>query len=160
MSHRKVLVKRLVCIEDLGDVDVLFTDKTGTLTEGRISFMRAVPADGRTADDVVSWGLRACDVAVEDGRAVGGNPLDQALWNSPTVDIERAAPVWRTVGLLPFDHERRMISAVVCDTAGIQTMVTKGAPETVLQRCVDVPDGALAALDAEFAAGNRCRGRL
>ena len=46
MSRRKVLVKRLVCIEDLGDVDVLFTDKTGTLTAGRIDFMRAVPADG------------------------------------------------------------------------------------------------------------------
>jgi len=83
MSHRKVLVKRLVCIEDLGDVDVLFTDKTGTLTEGRISFMRAVPAEGQTADDVVRWGLRACEIAVEEGRAVGGNPLDQALWNSP-----------------------------------------------------------------------------
>lgn len=42
MSQRKVLVKRLVCIEDLGNVNVLFTDKTGTLTEGRISFMRAL----------------------------------------------------------------------------------------------------------------------
>ena len=42
-GRRKVLVKRLVCIEDLGDVDVLFTDKTGTLTEGRIGFMRALP---------------------------------------------------------------------------------------------------------------------
>ena len=46
MSRRKVLVKRLVCIEDLGNVDVLFTDKTGTLTQGQISFMRAVPAAG------------------------------------------------------------------------------------------------------------------
>ena len=44
MSQRKVLVKRLVCIEDLGNVDVLFTDKTGTLTVGRIDYMRAVPA--------------------------------------------------------------------------------------------------------------------
>ncbi len=48
-----------------------------------------------------------------------------------------------------------MISVVVCDPAGTQTMVTKGAPETVLQRCVDVPAAARAALDAEFAAGNR-----
>jgi magnesium-transporting ATPase (P-type) len=46
MSRCKVLVKRLVCIEDLGDVDVLFTDKTGTLTLGRIDYMRAIPTDG------------------------------------------------------------------------------------------------------------------
>ena len=49
MARRKVLVKRLVCIEDLGDIDTLFTDKTGTLTQGRISFMRAVSADGTAA---------------------------------------------------------------------------------------------------------------
>ena len=44
LSRRKVLVKRLVCIEDLGNVDVLFTDKTGTLTEGSLNFMRVVRA--------------------------------------------------------------------------------------------------------------------
>jgi Mg2+-importing ATPase len=47
MRAKKVLVKRLVCIEDLGDVEVLFTDKTGTLTAGRIDFMRTVPAAGQ-----------------------------------------------------------------------------------------------------------------
>jgi Mg2+-importing ATPase len=49
LARRKVVVKRLVCIEDLGDVEVLFTDKTGTLTEGRISFMWSV-GDLGTAD--------------------------------------------------------------------------------------------------------------
>jgi magnesium-transporting ATPase (P-type) len=57
MSRRNVLVKRLVCIEDLGDVDVLFTDKTGTLTEGHITFMRSVPVNGQTAAAVVRWGF-------------------------------------------------------------------------------------------------------
>src|SRR5512140_3649625 len=53
LAKRKVLVKRLVCIEDLGDVDVLFTDKTGTLTEGRIAFMRAVPVGGTSPAEVL-----------------------------------------------------------------------------------------------------------
>src|ERR1019366_3526359 len=57
MSRRKVLVKRLVCIKDLGNVDVLFTDKTGTLTQGRIEFMRAVPAGDVDPDTVLRWGL-------------------------------------------------------------------------------------------------------
>ena len=57
MSRRKVLVKRLVCIEDLGDVDVLFTDKTGTLTRGRIDYTAAVPCGDATSDAVLRWGL-------------------------------------------------------------------------------------------------------
>jgi Mg2+-importing ATPase len=156
MSRRKVLVKRLVCIEDLGDVDMLFTDKTGTLTEGRISFMRPVPVAAQRSAALLQWGLLSCDVTVEGGRAIGGNPLDEALWNSPVSDGERThLASLRTVGMLPFDHQRRMISVLVEDADGMRTLVTKGAPEMVLERCVDVPPDAHPALDAEFAAGNR-----
>ena len=59
LAARKVLVKRLVCIEDLGNVDVLFTDKTGTLTHGRISFMRAVGGSDHRSADVLRWGCSA-----------------------------------------------------------------------------------------------------
>ena len=110
MSRRKVLVKRLVCIEDLGNVDVLFTDKTGTLTLGRIDYMRAVPSgDSTTPDEVVRWGLLSTETTGADGPAVGGNPLDSALWESPAAATQRAAlTAYTRVGLLPFDHERRM----------------------------------------------------
>jgi len=156
MSRRKVLVKRLVCIEDLGDVDVLFTDKTGTLTQGRIDFMRAVPAGELTPDRVLRWGLLCTESTAENGAAGGGNPLDQALWDSPAAANERAGlDDYAPLGVLPFDHERRMVSVVVRDPGGGLILVTKGAPETVLGRCVDVPAGARQALDAEFAAGNR-----
>jgi P-type Mg2+ transporter len=156
MSRRKVLVKRLVCIEDLGDVDVLFTDKTGTLTQGRIEFMRAFAATGNDPDTVLRWGLLCTQNTEQDGQAVGGNPLDQALWESPAGAGERAALSGYTrLGLLPFDHERRMVSVLVRDQASHLTLVTKGAPETVLERCVDVPDATRVELAAEFAAGNR-----
>ncbi|RPE43154.1 Mg2+-importing ATPase [Streptomyces sp. Ag109_O5-1] len=156
MSRRKVLVKRLVCIEDLGDVDVLFTDKTGTLTMGRIEYMRAVPADGHGFEAVVRWGLLSTENAARDAQDVGGNPLDQALWRSPAAAGERAAlDGYTQVAVLPFDHERRMVSVLVRDGDGRSSLVTKGAPETVLDRCVEVPPEARAALAAEFAAGNR-----
>ncbi len=156
MSRRKVLVKRLVCIEDLGDVDVLFTDKTGTLTQGRIDYTRAVPAGDSSQDAVLRWGLLCTENTAAGGHAVGGNPLDQALWESPAAADERAALAdYTRLGVLPFDHERRMVSVLVRDPSGQLTMVTKGAPETVLDRCVDVPAGARDALTAEFAAGNR-----
>ena len=57
-----MLVKRLVCIEDLGDIDILITDKTGTLTEGRISLVDAVDPAGAHADSVLRAGLLATDV--------------------------------------------------------------------------------------------------
>ncbi|MDH6136649.1 Mg2+-importing ATPase [Kitasatospora sp. MAA4] len=156
MSRRKVLVKRLVCIEDLGDVDVLFTDKTGTLTLGRIDYMRAVSAGGDDPGRVLRWGLLCTENAARDEQDVGGNPLDQALWRSPAAAGERTALAdYTQLAVLPFDHERRMISVLVRDASGVSTLVTKGAPETVLDRCADVPPAARDALAAEFAAGNR-----
>jgi Mg2+-importing ATPase len=157
MSRRKILVKRLVCIEDLGNVDILFTDKTGTLTAGRIDFARAVPAAGAgEPDTVLRWGLLATENQAGAGPAVGGNPLDQALWRAPATAGQLATlATYARVGVLPFDHERNMVSVLVRDPAGQLTLVTKGAPETVLDRCVDVPQATRDALAAEFAAGNR-----
>jgi Mg2+-importing ATPase len=100
--------------------------------------------------DVLRWGL----LATEDTD--GGNPLDRALWASPAVAGERAAVAGYTrVAVRPFDHDRRMVSVLVRDLRGRQTLVTMGATETVLDRCVDVPEASRAALAAEFAAGNR-----
>lgn len=157
MSRRKVLVKRLVCIEDLGDVDVLFTDKTGTLTLGRIDFMRAVPVADTPAEEVLRLGLLCTETDVDDqGRPVGGNPLDDALWDSPAAAAQRPLlSGWKRAGVLPFDHERRMVSVTVTGTADDTVLITKGAPEAVLERCVEVPGPVRQALDAEFAAGNR-----
>ncbi len=153
LAEKKVLVKRLVCIEDLGDIDVLFTDKTGTLTDGHISFERAIDPSGRESTDVFALGLVCNESARAGATAVGGNPLDVALWDapgaaaSPTGDFQRVA-------IAPFDHERRCVSVLV-DHAGQRLLVTKGAPERVLDRCTEVPDQARRVLDAEFGAGNR-----
>ncbi len=152
LAKRKVLVKRLVCIEDLGDMDVLVTDKTGTLTEGRITFTAALDPSGSTSADVLRLGLLSTETEpAGDGPAVGGNPLDAALWAAPGA----AVTGWVRTGLLPFDHERRMTSAVVVPTGGAPLLVVKGAPETVLGRCVDLPPAAAATLAAQFAAGSR-----
>jgi len=82
LARRKVLVKRLVCIEDLGDIETVLTDKTGTLTEGRITFLRALPVEGVTPERVIVAGLLANEAALDGNRAVGGNPLDMALWDA------------------------------------------------------------------------------
>ena len=84
LAAKKVLVKRLVAIEDLGNIEILFTDKTGTLTEGVITFERALGADGQDSDRPLLLGLVCNEAAVTDwGAVVGGNALDQALWSAP-----------------------------------------------------------------------------
>lgn len=155
LMRRKVLVKRLVCIEDLGDIDTLFTDKTGTLTLGQVTYARAVPAGEARSDQVLRAGMLCTESLETDTGSVGGSPLDQALANSPaTAHLRPGLRIATQLALLPFDHDRRMVS-VLAREGGVTTMVTKGAPETVLDRCVDVPVEARAALSREFAAGNR-----
>ena len=156
LAQRKVLVKRLVCIEDLGDIDVLFTDKTGTLTEGSLHFMRSAGPDGAAGDEPLLLGLLCNEAVVEDGLPAGGNPLDVALWDSPAAAGQRAALArYRRLATVPFDHERRLVSVLTEDDRGHRMIITKGAPESLLERCASVPGAARKALDGEFAAGNR-----
>ena len=156
LARCKVLVKRLVCIEDLGDVDVLFTDKTGTLTEGSLRFMRSTGPDGTADDEPLLLGLLCNEAVVANGTAAGGNPLDVALWNSPASAAQASALArWHRIATLPFDHDRRLVSVLAEDDRSHRLIITKGAPEGLLARCASVPAAARAALDAEFAAGNR-----
>jgi Mg2+-importing ATPase len=142
----------LVCIEDLGDIDILITDKTGTLTEGRISLVDAVGPAGAHDDAVLRAGLLATDVDAASG-GVSANAMDTALWESPAAVGVSTASVHR-VATLPFDHARRATSTLV-DDAGGRVLVVKGAPEQVLQKCEGVPDAAQATLAGLFSSGRR-----
>ena len=156
---KKVLVKRLVAIEDLGNIEILFTDKTGTLTEGAITFERGLAADGQESDRPLLFGLVCNEATVTDEGPVGGNALDQALWSAPGAgvggEIATSAVGYVRQGVLPFDHERQLVSVLVKDPSGKPLLITKGAPEVVLERCVNVPDGARPALEALFNEGAR-----
>nr|WP_156685771.1 magnesium-translocating P-type ATPase [Mycobacterium sp. Marseille-P9652] len=151
LAAAKVLVKRLVCIEDLGDIDILLTDKTGTLTEGRIRLVDTIDAAGGHSEPVRRLGLLASDVDPEAG-GVSANPLDAALWESPRSQ-ELVGGV-RRVAVRPFDHERRATSVLV-DDDGQRLLVVKGAPEQVMAQCVSTPPAADDTLAGLFAAGRR-----
>jgi len=152
---KKVLVKRLVAIEDLGNIEILFTDKTGTLTEGVITFERALDACGQPSEQPLLFGLVCNEATVAEAGPVGGNALDQALWSAPGAVTAGEVAAYRRLGVLPFDHERQLVSVLVTDPAGQRLLMTKGAPEVVLDRCANVPDGARAELDALFSEGAR-----
>lgn len=157
LAKRKVLVKRLVCIEDLGDMDILVTDKTGTLTEGRISFTAALPVSPQSSDGgLLTLGLLATEADYTEAKlsSAGQNPLDAALWDSPgAADFDPAR--FERLGMIGFDHERRRTTVLVREAGGPAQLVTKGAPEDVLALCGHTPPAVHAMLDEQFDAGSR-----
>jgi Mg2+-importing ATPase len=149
LARKRVVVKRLISIEDLGNIEILFTDKTGTLTEGRISFQEAIDPAGASTDEVLRLGL-LCSAGDNSDPTGSGNALDAALLSAGA-----PPPGYRPIDQLPFDHERRLMSVLVDTPDGHRLLVTKGAPESLLVRCVDVPTVAQATLDRLFASGAR-----
>ena len=153
MAEKSVLVRRLVAIEDFGNIQILFTDKTGTLTQGEITFQTAIDAAGKPDDEVFLFGLLCSDVVMEAGVPTGGNALDQALWVAPPA-AEAATPAWHRVAEAAFDFDRTRISVLTDGPSG-RLMITKGAPEAVLDVCENIPQAAKTLLAQRFDAGDR-----
>ncbi|WP_425532369.1 magnesium-translocating P-type ATPase [Aquabacter sediminis] len=131
MAQRQVVVKRLSAIHDFGAMDVLCTDKTGTLTEARIALVETFDASGAASPHVA-------ELARRNARFASGmrSNLDEALLVG-AADQE----TWRLLADLPFDFQRRR-SSVLLARDGLCQMVVKGAPEEVLARCDRVEDAA------------------
>ncbi|HVN68740.1 MAG TPA: magnesium-translocating P-type ATPase [Candidatus Binatia bacterium] len=155
IAKKSVIVKRLVSIEDLGNIEILFTDKTGTLTQGKISFRYGVDAGGATAEKILVLGLLCTDVIVEDGRIVSGNALDVALWEAATPEQRQAAGTYRVLDRAPFDYHRQMMSVLVETPDGHRLLLAKGAPEAIEARCPEPDDRFEALTDRELESGNR-----
>jgi len=134
LAAQHVIVKRLTAIEGLGSMDVLCTDKTGTLTRARIRVERGMDAAGAQSQ-------RPLELAFLNSRFATGipNPLDEALLAVPGID----ASAWRRVDEIPFDFERRRVSVLLEDGAR-RLWIVKGAPEPVLEAATRVESAGAA----------------
>jgi len=130
MSRKKVIVKRLNSIQNLGAMDVLCTDKTGTLTQDRVILERHCDVVGKEDDRVLV--LAYLNSHFQTGLK---NVLDRAVLAHHEVHREIAVPDWRKVDELPFDFSRRLMSVVVEAPKGVHRLICKGAPEAVFTRC-------------------------
>ncbi|MCX6784126.1 MAG: magnesium-translocating P-type ATPase [candidate division WWE3 bacterium] len=126
MAKLKVVVKRLMAVEDFGNIDTLCTDKTGTLTTGIFSLASFIDIKGDISLDLLMEGLLC---------STRNNPTDIALWMS--VDAKKLEPKvkqYQIIDVNEFDYERQRMSVVVALDDN-KELITKGAPESVLKVC-------------------------
>jgi Mg2+-importing ATPase len=144
MAARRVIVKRLEAIEDFGAMNVLCTDKTGTMTSGTVTLQQALGADGRPSPQVGRLAL--LNASLQSGFE---NPIDAAIVATGGADVSAA----RRVDELPYDFARRRLSVLV-DDGGQRLIIAKGAFDNVLATCsrVAMGDGRTQAVDAAVAA--------
>lgn len=134
MSARGVLVRHLNAIENLGSMDVLCTDKTGTLTRGVVQVEGALDANGVPSGEVLR--LAAINAALETGLE---NPLDQAILAACPPDLTGI----EKLDEIPFDFTRKRVSIVVREGGRVR-LIVKGAVAHVLEVCsVQADTGAL-----------------
>jgi Mg2+-importing ATPase len=142
MAALKVIVKRLSAIQDMGAMDILCTDKTGTLTEAKIRLERHVNAQGRETQRVLE--LAYLNSYFESGLK---SPLDDAI----LLHREIAATGWKKIDEVPFDFERRRVSVLV-ERDETRMLAVKGAPEDILGLCTQYEDATGAAVPLDEAA--------
>ena len=138
MARKKVIVKHLEAMQNFGSIDVLCSDKTGTLTSGEMALDQHLDPFGTSSERVFLLAYlnslhetgvnNPLDQAIKQSRT--SNPLDAAVLQHDHPDIH----AYRKIDEIPFDFERRRVSIVV-EHEGERLLITKGAPESVLPVC-------------------------
>ncbi|WP_236187211.1 magnesium-translocating P-type ATPase [Pseudomonas protegens] len=149
MAKRKVVVKRLNAIQNFGAMDVLCTDKTGTLTQDRIILEHHVDISGSRCDEVLQ--LAWLNSYHQSGMK---NLMDRAVVSFAEENPHFTPPAaWRKVDELPFDFVRRRLSAILADARGHHLLVCKGAVEEMLETATRVrKNGVTQTIDAALRA--------
>ena len=149
MSRRKVIVKRLNSIQNFGAMDVLCTDKTGTLTEDRVVLVRHCNVAGRETEEALLNGY-----LISHFQTGLKNLLDRAILDSPDFHAMAVVEKYKKLDEIPFDFTRRMMSVLVEDPEGKTVLLTKGAPEEVFQHSSYFElDGKLSPMEPSLMVG-------
>jgi Mg2+-importing ATPase len=130
MARRRVIVKRLDAIQNVGAMDVLCTDKTGTLTMDTVILERHCDATGAETEDVLLAGI-----LISHFQTGLRSVLDDAILKHLPRHAGLSLAGYHKLDELPFDFQRRIMSVVVEAPDGSHRLIAKGAPEEVLKRC-------------------------
>ncbi len=131
LARNKVVVKRLSAIEDLGSIDILCSDKTGTLTENMLAIADVYGNDRATTLWYANLGA---SIITKNKKQVRINPIDQACWAAVDAQQQEKLAQYKTIYEIPFDHERMRNTAVV-EYEGKKILIARGIIEVMLARC-------------------------
>lgn len=134
MAKEKVVVRRLSAIEDLGDIEILCTDKTGTLTENKLRLENIYSAN---KDKCLLYGLLSSSYMKEEIESVL-NPFDSALFEKASQEILQSLKKFKVISEIPFDPFRLRNSTLLEDENGGSILIVKGAPETILELSAEI----------------------
>lgn len=135
IAKKKVIVKRLMSVEDLGNIDTLCTDKTGTLTKGEFSLAGYQTIKGEKDRDLIIKALLCTSGELIGSKTLTTNPVDKALWESN--EAKKVQDEIKSFSLLDeneFDFERRRVSALV-EKNSQRTLIVKGSAESLFSIC-------------------------
>ena len=153
MAKNKAVVKRLISVEDFGNIDTLCSDKTGTLTTGVFTLSEYLDAGLKVSNSVLLYGLICTSNFTQGGEP--SNELDKALWKSKFGDsLKNKTEGYKLVDENEFDFERRKMSVLV-STGGQKILIVKGAPEQVFASCKNVSKEMLDAVKAYHKGSHR-----
>jgi Mg2+-importing ATPase len=139
MATRQVIVKRLPAIENFGSMNVLCSDKTGTLTDGTVRIRSALDMNGSESQRVLFFAY--LNAATESGYV---NPIDEAIRTHQTFDIS----AYQKLGEIPYDFNRKRLSILFAKD-GDRLLVTKGSLTSILDICSSVEQSDGATVDLE-----------
>ena len=153
MADRGAIVKKLPAVETLGCASVICSDKTGTLTQNRMTVQEVwIPAGGRRRDALLAGAL--CNDARLEWRAgapaAQGDPTEGALIVAAAregLDRNQLSESLPRTGEIPFDSGRKLMTTVHEKEGGGRLVLVKGAPDVLLERCVSGPRGPLSPAD-------------
>ncbi len=152
LAKKEAIVSKLVAIEEMAGMDILCSDKTGTITENKLTLAEVVPCGTHTKDDLLLYAALA-------SRAEERDPIDDAI--IAKANRIKAVRNYRIAAFHPFDPVSKRTEATVMDEGGKQFAVTKGAPQVVLSLCKDrisVEQIVNTAIDEFAARGYRTLG--
>jgi len=137
LAKNKMVVKRISAIEDLGDIEILCTDKTGTLTENFLSLQGIYAQD---KDKCLLYGMLTSHFIKEDIESAKTS-FDWALHEKASKKVKKQVAQFKEIAEIPFDNDRLRSSALVEDKNGKKIIIVKGVPEVILSLCTEFDKG-------------------